>query len=352
MSIDISHIKFVLYNCRGAVFLALLGICFHQNALGQSALFDAEELITLTIETNMQALLADRGDERGEHAASISYQSTDDITVSQAIKIKVRGNFRRDPSNCSFPPLRLNFNSEQSAGTLFKDQDKLKLVNPCQINSKLFTRYLLLEYAAYKLLNMFTEASFRVRLFPINFVDTSGKRSTITSYGFLIEDELELANRLGGEVLEKRGLQQPATDQHQMTIVALFQYLIGNTDWFVAPLHNIRLVSLPHSDKPLAIPYDFDHSGLVNARYAKPNYDLPIKFVKQRYFKGLCQSPDALAPYLAMFKEKQPAIDGLWEEIGLIKGRALKNTRKFIDGFYKTIQDEEKLKRAIEQSCM
>ena len=48
----------------------------------------------------------------------------------------------------------------------------------------------------------------------------------------------------------------------------MFSYMIGNTDWSMAYQHNTEMF---FNGKINSSPYDFDHSGLVNAYYAKPN---------------------------------------------------------------------------------
>ena len=73
-----------------------------------------------------------------------------------------------------------------------------------------------------------------------------------------------------------------------MTTVALFEYMIGNTDWAVTVSHNTRLM-LSKDDtlsKPYVVPYDFDYSGLVNTYYSIPDEKLEIETVTQRVYRG------------------------------------------------------------------
>ena len=43
-----------------------------------------------------------------------------------------------------------------------------------------------------------------------------------------------------------------------------FEYMIGNTDWSVEYLQNIKLATVDSNSAPITIPYDFDHAGIVN----------------------------------------------------------------------------------------
>ena len=64
--------------------------------------------------------------------------------------------------------------------------------------------------------------------------------------------------------------------------------MIGNTDWSsVDEGHNMELVKGP-SETQWAVPYDFDFSGIVDARYAAPDPRFSIKDVRQRFYRGWC----------------------------------------------------------------
>jgi hypothetical protein len=73
------------------------------------------------------------------------------------VSIRIRGNFRKE--YCELPPLRLNFKKSQVKGTLFKGQDKLKLVAPCQHGLE-SQQKLLLEYLAYRTYEILTDYCF------------------------------------------------------------------------------------------------------------------------------------------------------------------------------------------------
>ena len=51
--------------------------------------------------------------------------------------------------------------------------------------------------------------------------------------------------------------------------------------------HNVEMLYL--NSAAFAIPYDFDHSGIVNAYYAKPNPMLNIRSVRDRVYRGMCR---------------------------------------------------------------
>ena len=49
--------------------------------------------------------------------------------------------------------------------------------------------------------------------------------------------------------------------------VGIFEYMIGNTDWALSVLHNIKLLELPDAHR-IYVPHDFDYSGFVGTDYA------------------------------------------------------------------------------------
>ncbi len=70
----------------------------------------------------------------------------------------------------------------------------------------------------------------------------------------------------------------------------LFEYMIGNTDFSIWALHNVRIVQKPDAHAAIAVPYDFDLSGLVHAPYATPDRRLGLRSVVDRLYRGPCRT--------------------------------------------------------------
>ena len=150
---------------------------------------------------------------------------------------------------------------------------------------------MLKEYLVYRLYGRLTSAGHRVRLARVTYEDTEGEEDTLTRFAFFIEHEDELAARLGAEISEDP-VHPDVMNPDLMRIVDVFQYMIGNTDWSVTGLHNILLLKTENDYYP--IPFDFDWTGLVNARYATPDPGLRLRSVEDRYYRGICYTPDDL----------------------------------------------------------
>ena len=329
------------------------------EAARSSPLFASHEPLELTLEADFQTLKKeDRSrDSREERPAVLRWTSPAGSTESLEIQVRTRGNFRLSRRNCDFPPLRLNVKKGASKGTLFDGQDKLKLVVTCKPGQDYWEQYVLLEYLAYRMLNAFTDLSFRVRLARVTYVDTSGKDDPFTRYAFIIEQDEMLAQRNNARLIEwTTGQLDPRLVEKQTAILGeFFQYLIGNTDWSAVEMHNVALIR-SYDDLNYTIPYDFDFSGWVNARYATPDASLKISRVRQRLFRGFCPQDvnRSQADYdatVALFLEKK---DGIYEMLNGVEGLdrdRLKNALEYLDEFYETISDPERMESRMMRDC-
>ena len=224
--------------------------------------------------------------------------------------------------------------------------EKMKMVSTCRMGKE-FEELVLKEYLSYKIFNILTDMSFRVRLVSITFIDSEGKKKPINQYGFLIEDVDDMAKRNGCRELELKKLQTEATDRKFMTMVALFQYMIGNTDWSVPGDHNIKLLQLRDSvtARPYAVPYDFDFSGLVDAPYAIPDELLGTTSVTERVYRGFPRSMEELQVETKLFNEKKAEIYKLITDFQLLSKKSKDGMIKFLDDFYRTISDPRTIKK-------
>ena len=320
-------------------------------------LFQDDSLLEIRITAPMKTLLGERPNDtylRG----TLSYQEADGKIVEFDVGIRTRGNFRRQTQVCPFPPLRINFKKSQVKGTLFRHQDKLKLVAHCRDNSDRYEQNIIKEYMAYRILNTLTDISYRVRLAHITYVDSERKHDDRTQYGFFIEHKKRLSKRIGHAEIKTTKIR---TDQLQGTysdLTSLFQYLIANTDF--SPIagpkgedccHNSTLFG--NEGEPIyAIPYDFDMSGLVDAPYAEPNPKFKIRSVTQRLYRGRCLYNVHLGDSIATFQEKRQAIFALIDKQPELTAKTRKQVRDFVEDFYEIIENAKQVNRKIESKCI
>ena len=189
-------------------------------------LFVSDSILELQIIGDVRALFTDRTGKADYFPMELKLFRSDNQAEQYEIKMKTRGNFRRKPENCSYPPLWLNFDKDKITPTsIFAGQNKLKLVVPCQGEN-----YLLREYLAYKLFNLFTPYSYRVRLVHVNFIDANREKVYASLHAFILEDDEQMASRIGGEIESQNLIRAQQTDTLSFLRMAIFEYMIGNTD--------------------------------------------------------------------------------------------------------------------------
>ena len=254
-----------------------------QTSISRVTFFEEDQLITMDLSTDLRKLLTTKQLDTYQPATA-TIRFPDSTTVTEKIKLTARGEFRRN--NCYIPTMKLDFKDSASSSKL-STLKKLKLVCGCSTGES-DERLVLREFLIYKIYNLLSDMSFRVRLLMINYSDTRGKVKSYSQYGFLIEDVDDMAKRNKCKEVGAPAFHPNLTDKPQMNLVDIFQYLIGNTDWSVPGFHNIKLMR-PKTDSlapPYVIPYDFDFAGLVNASYASPHEELGITSVKERLYRG------------------------------------------------------------------
>lgn len=307
-------------------------------------LFVREDPLTFTLAARMQRIVRDRTKPSNDslsvkHPAQLTYiDLTKADTVSLPLTLLVRGNFRRNVNNCDFPPLYLDFLKKKTKGTLFAKQNKLKLVTHCQAED-----YVVREYLIYKLYNLVTPLSFRARLARVSYVDSLRKRPTETRWGFLIEDEDDMAKRNQATEL-KKGLEPAATDSLSMARLAVFEFMIGNIDWSVFYRHNIRLVTGTGYKKPAVIPYDFDHAALVDAPYAHALEPDNTTGLPERQYRGPLYPGWLLKKVFSEFNTLKPRFYALYETDKRLNRAYVRQTIRFLDAFYAVINDPAAVK--------
>jgi hypothetical protein len=328
-------------------FLTFFVLFFNFESRGQMPQLFTEEVLSLTLSGDLKTVFKDRGDDSQYHPAELSYFS-DQKKVSIPLKIKTRGNFRKSASNCKYPPLMLNFpKSEVIVNTLFAGQNKMKLVTPCQGDE-----YTIHEYLVYKLYNLFSPQSFQAQLLKISFQDTLKRKKASTYYSLLLENEDQMAQRNQALLFEKIGYKPTQLDKVKFLEMAVFEYLIANTDWSVQYQQNIKLIKNEQNKLPIAVPYDFDHAGIVRSPYAKPAPALQLSNIFTRRYRGYCISEMSVyQPVFDKFNRLRPAIYALYEANKLIQSSYKIKTLKFLDNFYDTINDPEKALLAFGYPC-
>jgi len=336
-------------------FLLISGAEAQENR-GPDPLFQSDDILDVRIIAPISTLLSRRPIDE-ELPGTFQYTNSAGEVVDFDIKLRTRGRSRRDRENCRFPPLRLNFDKSQTKGTLFHKQNKVKLVTHCQNSSK-YTQVILREYIAYRLLNVMTDASFRVRLLRISYVKNARETDGSVHYGFIIEHKKRLAKRLGKTVLDIPSTSPRSLNPEYANTVSIYHYLIGNTDFSSvrgpkgeACCHNHVLFG-NDGEAVWSVPYDFDQAGLVNAPYAAPDPQFRIRSVKQRLYRGRCIHNDYVNTTIENYQDKREDLLRVVSELDAVTDRSVESMTDYIEKFYETLASEKGVNKAFIKSCI
>jgi hypothetical protein len=317
---------------------------FTQKVTSRKQFFTNEEIIKASLTTNYQKLIEQKK-EPYYIPAVLAWQDIDSLgtDISANIQVKLRGNFRKD--QCSFASMMFDFSDSTNQSRL-KNLKELKVVVPCEWGSE-DEQYVIKEYLIYKMYQLFTPYSFRVRMFHFTFDDNSGYMKPYKQYGFMIEPIDDLTKRTDTKEDKKSKIPESGTVRKHTTMVSIFQYMIGNTDWVIPPRHNIKMVFPENAGadkKTIIIPYDFDYCGAVNALYAEPPEHIGIKKVTERKYLGYTRTIEEVNETLKIFNEKRDDIMNIIEDCALLKPKPKAEMKSFLEEFFLEIKDAEKVK--------
>lgn len=314
-----------------------------------SPLFENDQVLEITLAGPLSTVIKD-SEDRNEYRFALTVAGS-----AIDVDVRVRGISRLRV--CKFPPLRLDFSGSDTADTVFSGQKKLKLVTHCK-GSADYEQNVLEEYAAYRIFNVLSDVSFRTRLARIRYIDTDDPGSTeLVRQAFFIESDRALAKRNGGSIIDTRRVIKNYLDETQTALAYIFQYLIGNTDWSLVRAfdddtccHNGLLVAI--RERHFYVPYDFDLSGLVNARYAKPDPSLRMRRVTRRRYRGYCMPGEAIREALRTVLSRHDDVMRVIEELPRLSEKDIQSRARYLEGFFEAAVNEDKLLREFESRCL
>jgi hypothetical protein len=313
-------------------------------------LFQGAAPLTFTLTANFNAVNKDR-DENSTKRFPGTLVVTGDHRKSGPIAVNLgsRGHFRLRRTSCSFVPLRVEFDKQDTTGTVFDGQKALKLVTHCRDNND-YEQYTLREYLVYRIFNLFTPRSFRARLAKVTYVQSDGGKPLTTRYGLFIEDDDDVARRTEGRIAELFNVSFKELDLESQTLMFLFEYMIGSTDLSIVRLHNVRLVQ-NRATTLYPVPYDFDLAGLVDTSYALVEKRLGIASERERLYRGPCRTEADLEPLLERFRAKKSEVMALYDSVADLDMGYRRDAKKYLDEFYTLIGRKDRVKKVLVDGC-
>ena len=343
--------------CR---FLSLL-LCSVSSAVLFAApspdpLFQSADLLDITLVAPFDQIDRDRDKER-EYEGSLSYTDANGQEVVLDITLEVRGNDRLKKANCRYSQLWVDFKRRQTAGTLFENQNRLKMVVQCGRRVS-YANYIVKELQAYKLFAEISEINFDTRLLNVTYINSGRGNAGRTHLGFFLEHQNRLASRFDMEEVEINRVSSAELNPRQSALLALFMYLIANTDYAVTRgsgggecCHNAKLLQ-DRDRQYFPIPYDFDSSGFVNTNYAAPpDPTLRISRNTRRLYRGFCVPPETLDAAIRVVQASRDRIVSIVGDTSHVDQRVANRSVRFVEDFFEIIDDPRRTERLIIRAC-
>jgi hypothetical protein len=310
-------------------------------------LFASHEPLILTLKADFKAINKERTENSARRFPG-TFSAGADSSSAIPVDLGSRGHSRLRVATCGWVPLRVQFKKKDVAGTVFDGQSSLKLVTHCRDNDD-FEQHVLREYVPYRIYGLLSPIAFRARLAKITYVDAGGKTMT-TRYGMFIEDDGDVARRAVARSVELPRTLFKDLDSESLMTMALFEYMIANTDVSIFKLHNIKLmVTERHTMYP--VPYDFDFSGLVNTPYANPDPKLGITSVRDRIYRGPCGSEAEFDSVLEKFRATKADVLALYDSVPDLTAGYRKQARSYLESFYSTTE-RNRVRKTLVDGCV
>ncbi|BAX80513.1 hypothetical protein [Labilibaculum antarcticum] len=318
-----------------------------RDSLLRLPLFKNDKLLEIELKTNLSNLLNDIGEDRKYHKCQFRLLGNNKESESNLdVEVMTRGNFRRRKQNCDFPPLRFKIPTEEVTGTEFEGQSKLKYVSHCQSRDDGFEQNTIKEYLIYKMYNLIDDHSFRVRLSRVLFIDALTNDS-LKKFGFFLEDKNDLASRNGKVILHYKNLKQYNMLRKNMVMLSLFQLMIGNSDWDVSRLHNIDILSMDEHSIPVAVPFDFDWSGIINQAYFTLDPQIAPDAKYKRKYKGYKWRDEELETAFSAFNELKESFLKLISQCEYLNEENKTGLTEYVLDFYELISSKKDIRDVI-----
>lgn len=326
------------------------------SAAEPDRLFQSSNALNISITAPMDEI-DDTRDKEQEYEGTLSYLDDTGAEVVLNAAYSVRGNWRLDKRNCRYAQMWVNLQRSQVVGTLFENQNRLKLVVQCGSQDR-YVDYIYKEMQAYDIFSELSELNFDTRLLNVSYIDSEDPDSIRTHVAFFIEHQNRVAERFGYDEVELNTLPLAELNPLQSTVVSMFMYLIGNVDFSIISgpegeecCHNAKQLQ-DDAGEYYPVPYDFDASGFVDTNYApEPDPRFNLRSNRSRLFRGFCVEQAVLDEALRIYQTKRDRIMSIVADDPNVSSRATNRNIRYLEDFYEVLDDERDIERAFIRNC-
>jgi len=301
-------------------------------------LYSMDGTPVIRIDTDVKKMIRDKRKEEYQPSV-ISFVMPNGEIEEWPSKLRARGNVRKEV--CRYPPLKLNFKEKQLIKNNYDTLDILKLVMQCNTNKNVI-KYTRKERLAYQLYEQIDTLFLRTKNIKIELYNNGVMDEELI--GFLVETEKHYAARTNCTVAEVGQIRSAALFREHFLKMGFFQYMIGNPDYAIHNMHNVEILQTP--DKRLvAVPYDFDYSGLVDTDYSVPHESLPITEVTERIFLHKNVSKEEAVATANYYLSMEDHFYSIIDDADYLEQQDRKDVKYFLKDFFKTLKSERRVER-------
>lgn len=338
--------SFTLHTCFAFAVSLFVQFASAQDAPDPKSVFEyltEKEGAKLTLEMDFTTLLENR-------KTSTYYPAmlTDENGKSFKVEVKPRGKYRR--KKCEMPPIKIKFSKKNLRAESLDTLNEIKISLSCFDDAQ-SDELVVKEYIAYRMFEHLTQASVRARLIRLTIKDTHVEKSKRSMLCLMVEDEEETVARMKGKVVEQYGISPDSLIMNQAALVSMYEYMIGNTDWEIGMMRNVRLIRSEESAKVLVIPYDFDFSGFVSAPYASPSSESGLKTVRDRFLMANGIKPEALKRATQALRNAKKDLLAMCRSKHLSKDTSTE-VMAYLETFFQMIEEKDEVPSTMKVPLM
>jgi hypothetical protein len=105
------------------------------------------------------------------------------------------------------------------------------------------------------------------------------------------------------------------------------------------------------SDTLVAIPFDFDFSGIVNSPNAVPNAERGVERIGQRSYRGYCVNNAYLEASIDRFQDARDALYSMVADQEELEPSIRESVAAYMDGFYDVADEPAAVQRELIDNC-
>ena len=312
-------------------------------------LFSEEEPLQLILKFDVQALKRTKQNDV-YHDAEMTNVVSEEFQVTHSVQVKAGGTIRR--KICNLPPIWLNIGHAGIAADSLQDVIPMKMLVRCK-NAAQYEPYVLREYLAYKIYNIITPISYRVRLVRLTIIDTGKDNEMTEDWAFLQEPDELMTLRLNSTLIKHDKFSIRTVNPEIINSLSMFQYMIGNADYSVTGQHNLKILALKEYGPTgfIPIPCAFDFSGLVNAHYAAPSEALGTTSIRERYYLGPCRPNQVHEETIQELAQFEDEIMEYIKDFEYLDDKEKADMIEYLDSYFKESRESWFIDRKITPTC-